>query len=94
MLAFPVPSPTFESALRSGTATLLAVAPTLPREPDIECELEDARRAAERGYFLPDEDERAYRLILEAGLSAEIWGFSRAIKAERAATSLECCRTF
>ena len=51
--------PTLQEALRDGTTTLLAVAPTLPLEADIESELEDARRAAARGYFLPDEDERA-----------------------------------
>ncbi len=48
-----------QDALHNGTTTLIAVAPTLPREADIESELEDARRAAARGYFLPDEDERA-----------------------------------
>jgi len=29
-----------------------------------------------------EEDERAYRLILDADLKAEIWGFSRAIRAD------------
>jgi isopropylmalate/homocitrate/citramalate synthase len=29
-----------------------------------------------------DEDARAIRLILEAGLSAEVWGFSRAVEAD------------
>jgi isopropylmalate/homocitrate/citramalate synthase len=28
------------------------------------------------------EDERAFRLVLEAGLTAEIWGFSRAVPAD------------
>ena len=28
------------------------------------------------------DDERAFRLVLEAGLDAEIWGFSRAVTAD------------
>src|SRR5207253_5105823 len=28
------------------------------------------------------DDERAFRLVLEAGLDAEIWGFSRAVPAD------------
>ena len=38
--------------------TLCAVAPVLPRRAMLRQEMEDAERAAERGYFLPDEDER------------------------------------
>lgn len=37
---------------------MLAVAPILPRYEDLARELEDARQAEGRGYFLPDEDER------------------------------------
>ncbi|MGK0184426.1 MAG: hypothetical protein ACI9R3_000192 [Verrucomicrobiales bacterium] len=37
---------------------LCAVAPVLPQHARLQQEMEDATRAAERGYFLPDEDER------------------------------------
>lgn len=60
----PLPDP-----LRRAARAVLSIAPALPLAQDIAPELEDARRAAERGYFLPDEDDRvrsAYARYLTA----------------------------
>lgn len=49
--------------------TLQAIHPTLPRRDHLMQEREDARAAQERGYYLPDEDERlraVYTRYLEA----------------------------
>jgi len=47
------------SDLVAGAArSLAAVAPSLPTREHLSKEIEDAQLAAERGYFLPDEDER------------------------------------
>jgi hypothetical protein len=44
--------------IESTRDTLLAVAPVMPRRTNLEQELADAVAAQERGYYLPDEDER------------------------------------
>ena len=48
----------FASEIESGRRTLLAVAKVLPASEDLEQEVADAEAAQERGYYLPDEDER------------------------------------
>lgn len=47
-----------ESLVSSGAKTILSVAPQLPTQNSLAQELKDAAHAQERGYFLPDEDER------------------------------------
>ena len=47
-----------DSLIFRSTRTLCSVAPALPRRGMLGQEIEDAARAAERGYFLPEEDER------------------------------------
>lgn len=44
---------------------LLAVTPVLPRRDALQQELADAQAAQERGYYLPDEDDRVRRLFAE-----------------------------
>ena len=46
-------------------STLLAVAPTLPRREALEQETADAEAAQQRGYYLPDEDERLRHLFAQ-----------------------------
>ena len=51
-----------------------AVAPALPREQTLSKEIEDATAAQDRGYYLPDEDERlrdTYSVYL--GLRTSLW---------------------
>lgn len=47
-----------DTLIAQGTRVLCSVAPALPRRTMLEREIADAARAAKRGYFLPDEDER------------------------------------
>ena len=47
-----------ESLAESAWRTLSAVAPALPRSEALTGEISDAMAAQERGYYLPDEDER------------------------------------
>ena len=64
-----------ESLAASAWRTLSAVAPALPREQTLTQEIADASAAQERGYYLPDEDERlrdTYSLYL--GLRTSLWG--------------------
>ena len=44
--------------IESSRDTLLAVAPVMPRRANMKQEMADAAAAQERGYYLPDEDER------------------------------------
>jgi len=44
--------------IASATRTLLTVGPLMPTEESLETEIQDAANATERGYYLPDEDER------------------------------------
>ena len=44
--------------IESSRNTLLAVAPVMPRRSEMLQEIADAEAAQERGYYLPDEDER------------------------------------
>lgn len=44
--------------IESSRDTLLAVVPVIPRRANLKQELKDAASAQERGYYLPDEDER------------------------------------
>lgn len=44
--------------IKSSRDTLLAVAPVMPRRANLEQEKADAIAAQERGYYLPDEDDR------------------------------------
>lgn len=44
--------------IESSRNTLLAVAPAMPRREELGTEIADANAAQERGYYLPDEDER------------------------------------
>ena len=48
----------FESIVLSAARSVQAVAPMLPLRDEVTAELADAAAAQERGYFLPDEDER------------------------------------
>lgn len=55
--------------VRDALRTLEAVRPALPRSEDLAQEVADAMAAQERGYYLPDEDERlreVYRRYLVA----------------------------
>ncbi|HEX6489769.1 MAG TPA: hypothetical protein VF002_00175 [Gaiellaceae bacterium] len=73
----------YDTTLRDGEQTVGVVL-------DPEQKLEIARRLdalgierIEAGFpRVSAEDERAFRLVLEAGLGAEIWGFSRALPAD------------
>ena len=47
-----------DDLIAQSARTLCAVAPVLPRLEMLRQEMEDAERAAGRGYFFPDEDER------------------------------------
>ncbi len=47
-----------EQLISSAARSVRSVAPALPRRDEMEQELADAVAAEERGYFLPDEDER------------------------------------
>ena len=47
-----------DDALKSSCRILRGVHPTLPGRKNLDREIEDADRAQERGYYLPDEDER------------------------------------
>jgi len=49
---------TIKNQIESSARTLLAVAPLLPTLDSLTAEMADVKRASERGYFLPDEDER------------------------------------
>ncbi|MCH2329965.1 MAG: hypothetical protein MK312_00290 [Roseibacillus sp.] len=63
-----------ESLAAAAWRTLSAVAPALPREQTLSKEIEDATAAQDRGYYLPDEDERlrdTYSLYL--GLRTSLW---------------------
>lgn len=42
----------------SAARTLVTIGPLLPTEQSLTSEIQDAANATERGYFLPDEDER------------------------------------
>jgi len=44
--------------IASATRTLLTVGPLMPTEESLATEIQDAANATERGYYLPDEDER------------------------------------
>ncbi|MDP4626139.1 MAG: YiiX/YebB-like N1pC/P60 family cysteine hydrolase [Akkermansiaceae bacterium] len=48
----------FVREIESGKRTLLAVVKVLPASEDLEQEVADAMAAQQRGYYLPDEDER------------------------------------
>jgi|GEM_PF-2450959 len=50
------PETTLGGALRG----LLAAVPGLPNASDLGQEMADAEAAQERGYYLPDEDERLF----------------------------------
>ena len=54
-----------ESSVQRGIAVLLAVAEALPTAPQLAAELASVAAATERGYFLPDEDERVRQRYLE-----------------------------
>ncbi len=63
-----------DEILQKAKQTLFSVHPTLPRREYLTQELEDAKAANARGYYLPDEDERlreAYRSYLTA--RAALW---------------------
>jgi len=47
-----------ESRIASAARTLITVGPLMPSEDSVQAEMVDAKNATERGYFLPDEDER------------------------------------
>ncbi|GHC41281.1 YiiX/YebB-like N1pC/P60 family cysteine hydrolase [Roseibacillus persicicus] len=44
--------------IESSRDTLLAIAPVMPKRTNLQQEIADAEAAQERGYYLPDEDER------------------------------------
>ncbi len=47
-----------DQLLEDGARALLAAAPSLPSQADLIQELNDAKQAQARGYYMPDEDER------------------------------------
>ncbi len=49
---------TADQTISRGVRTLLGVAPSIPTAESLKREIEDAKNAAKRGCFLPDEDER------------------------------------
>ena len=49
---------TIKNQIESSARTLLSVGPLLPTIHSLATEMADVKRASERGYFLPDEDER------------------------------------
>lgn len=52
--------------------------PALPRRKDLRAELTDANTAQERGYYLPDEDERLRERYLQyLGARASLWQMVR-----------------
>jgi len=81
--AFPTRVGLYDTTLRDGEQTVgVALGP--------ETKLEIARALdrlgvdrIEAGFArVSEDDERAYRLILDAGLTAEVWGFARAVPAD------------
>lgn len=63
-----------ERILAAAVRALLAAAPGLPHAEDLRQELEDAEAAQERGYFLPDEDERLHEIYARyLGVRAVLW---------------------
>ncbi len=63
-----------ELAIKSAWDVLQAVRPALPRRQDLAVELADANAAQERGYYLPDEDERLRQTYLQyLGARANLW---------------------
>ena len=58
----------------SAWRTLSAVAPALPRSSALKREIRDAMAAQERGYYLPDEDERLRNVYTSyLGLRTALW---------------------
>ncbi len=49
--------------IKSSRDTLLAVAPVMPQRSKLQQEIADAEAAQERGYYLPDEDERLREVL-------------------------------
>ena len=47
-----------QKTIAAAARTLVTVGPLMPNEESLESEIQDAANASERGYFLPDEDER------------------------------------
>ena len=63
-----------EDLADSAFRTLSAVASALPRSESIDQEVADAMAAHERGYYLPDEDERLRNVYVSyLGLRAILW---------------------
>ena len=63
-----------DSAIAAAWNTLQAVRPALPRRRNLGGELADANAAQERGYYLPDEDERLRTVYLRyLGARASLW---------------------
>jgi len=63
-----------DSAIASAWNTLQAAYPALPRRQDLGVELADANAAQERGYYLPDEDERLRKTYLQyLGARSSLW---------------------
>jgi len=47
-----------QTQIAAAARTLVTVGPLMPNEEALAAEIQDAVNASERGYFLPDEDER------------------------------------
>ena len=81
--AFPTRVGLYDTTLRDGEQTVGVVL-----GPDTKLEIARAldRLGVDRieaGFArVSQDDERAYRLILDAGLTAEVWGFARAVPAD------------
>lgn len=69
-----------ERILAGVVRSLLAAVPALPDEGDLQQELADADAAQERGYYLPDEDERLQEVYSRyLAVRGTLWGAVEAL---------------
>ncbi len=72
------------SEIQSAWSTLQAVRPALPQRQSLSAELSDADAAQERGYYLPDEDERLRQCCLQyLGARANLWQMVEELRCDK-----------